>query len=97
MEGQPPLLEVPPRGLSTFKQVTLPCSQMLMATTYAFSSPSQTRVDLTCVYQIKNISPTEPLIFLEVFNADRFVDFSATQWRVFTIHNFDDELTPASV
>ncbi|KAF8890751.1 RmlC-like cupin domain-containing protein [Infundibulicybe gibba] len=31
-------------------------------------------------HYMKNLSPTEPLIFLEIFKADRFVDFSATQW-----------------
>lgn len=29
---------------------------------------------------MKNLSPTEPLIFLELFKAPRFIDFSATQW-----------------
>ena len=36
--------------------------------------------DLTRVHQIKNLSPTEPLIFIEAFKAEKFVDFSATQW-----------------
>lgn len=31
---------------------------------------------------MKNLSPTEPLIFLELFKSERFVDFSATQWWV---------------
>jgi oxalate decarboxylase len=35
---------------------------------------------LTVSLQIKNLSPTEPLIYLEVFKAPKFVDFSATQW-----------------
>ncbi|TFK36135.1 hypothetical protein BDQ12DRAFT_668066 [Crucibulum laeve] len=33
---------------------------------------------------IKNLSPTEPLIYLEIFKAERFVDFSATQWLALT-------------
>ncbi|KAI0651084.1 Bicupin oxalate decarboxylase/oxidase [Trametes meyenii] len=31
-------------------------------------------------HYVKNLSPTEPLIFLELFKSDRFVDFTATQW-----------------
>ncbi|KAI0087513.1 Bicupin oxalate decarboxylase/oxidase [Irpex rosettiformis] len=31
-----------------------------------------------------NLSPTEPLIFLELFKAPRYVDFSATQWLALT-------------
>lgn len=31
-------------------------------------------------HYVKNLSPTEPLIFLELFKASKFVDFSATQW-----------------
>ncbi|OSD00702.1 Bicupin oxalate decarboxylase/oxidase [Trametes coccinea BRFM310] len=31
-------------------------------------------------HYIKNLSPTEPLIYLELFKAPKFVDFSATQW-----------------
>lgn len=31
-----------------------------------------------------NLSPTEPLIFLELFKAEKFVDFSATQWLALT-------------
>ncbi|TFK48189.1 Bicupin oxalate decarboxylase/oxidase [Heliocybe sulcata] len=31
-------------------------------------------------HYIKNMSPTEPLIFLELFKAPQFADFSATQW-----------------
>ena len=31
-------------------------------------------------HYIKNLSPTEPLIYLELFKAPRFIDFSATQW-----------------
>ncbi|KAI0742956.1 Bicupin oxalate decarboxylase/oxidase [Daedaleopsis nitida] len=31
-------------------------------------------------HYIKNLSPTEPLIYLELFKAEKFVDFSATQW-----------------
>ena len=27
-----------------------------------------------------NLSPTEPLIYLELFKAPKFIDFSATQW-----------------
>lgn len=33
-------------------------------------------------HYVKNLSPTEPLIFLELFKASKFVDFSATQWCV---------------
>lgn len=36
---------------------------------------------------MKNLSPTEPLIFLELFKADRFVDFSATQWYTLPLIN----------
>ncbi|KAL4264668.1 RmlC-like cupin domain superfamily protein [Pleurotus pulmonarius] len=35
-------------------------------------------------HYIKNLSPTEPLIFLEIFKQERFVDFSATQWLALT-------------
>ncbi|KAL0952681.1 hypothetical protein HGRIS_006923 [Hohenbuehelia grisea] len=35
-------------------------------------------------HYIKNLSPTEPLIFLEIFKDERFVDFSATQWLALT-------------
>ncbi|KDQ55996.1 hypothetical protein JAAARDRAFT_208248 [Jaapia argillacea MUCL 33604] len=35
-------------------------------------------------HYMKNLSPTEPLIFLEVFKAPRFADFSATQWLALT-------------
>ncbi|KAI0772369.1 Bicupin oxalate decarboxylase/oxidase [Trametes elegans] len=35
-------------------------------------------------HYVKNLSPTEPLIFLELFKAERFVDFSATQWLALT-------------
>lgn len=35
-------------------------------------------------HYIKNLSPTEPLIFLEVFKAERYADFSATQWLALT-------------
>ena len=31
-----------------------------------------------------NTSPTEPLIYLELFKAPKFVDFSATQWMALT-------------
>lgn len=31
-----------------------------------------------------NLSPTEPLIYLELFKAPKFVDFSATQWLALT-------------
>jgi oxalate decarboxylase len=31
-----------------------------------------------------NTSPTEPLLYLEIFKADRFLDFSATQWLALT-------------
>jgi oxalate decarboxylase len=33
---------------------------------------------------MENTSPTEPLIFLELFKAPRYVDFSATQWLALT-------------
>ncbi|KAF9456907.1 RmlC-like cupin domain-containing protein [Collybia nuda] len=35
-------------------------------------------------HYMKNLSPTEPLILLEVFKSDKFVDFSATQWLALT-------------
>ncbi|KAF9782135.1 Bicupin oxalate decarboxylase/oxidase [Thelephora terrestris] len=35
-------------------------------------------------HYIKNLSPTEPLIFIEVFKAEKYVDFSATQWLALT-------------
>ncbi|EIW56396.1 Bicupin oxalate decarboxylase/oxidase [Trametes versicolor FP-101664 SS1] len=35
-------------------------------------------------HYVKNLSPTEPLIFLELFKASKFVDFSATQWLALT-------------
>ena len=31
-----------------------------------------------------NTSPTEPLIFLELFKAPKFIDFSASQWMALT-------------
>lgn len=31
-----------------------------------------------------NLSPTEPLVFLELFKAPKFLDFSATQWLALT-------------
>ena len=31
-------------------------------------------------HYVKNLSPTEPLIYLELFRAPKFVGFSATQW-----------------
>lgn len=31
---------------------------------------------------MQNTSPTQSLIFLEIFKAPKFVDFSATQWSV---------------
>lgn len=31
-----------------------------------------------------NLSPTEPLIFLELFKAPKFLDFSAVQWLALT-------------
>lgn len=31
-----------------------------------------------------NLSPTEPLIFLELFKAPKYVDFTATQWLALT-------------
>lgn len=31
-----------------------------------------------------NLSPTEPLIYLELFKSEKFVDFSATQWLALT-------------
>ncbi|KAH9914068.1 Bicupin oxalate decarboxylase/oxidase [Epithele typhae] len=31
-------------------------------------------------HYVQNLSPTEPLIYLELFKAPKFVDFSATQW-----------------
>ena len=31
-----------------------------------------------------NTSPTEPLIYLDLFKAPKFVDFSATQWMALT-------------
>ena len=34
-------------------------------------------------HYVKNLSPTEPLVFLELFKAPKFVDFSATQWLVY--------------
>ena len=33
-------------------------------------------------HYMKNTSPTEPLIFLEVFKSGKYVDWSATQWFV---------------
>ncbi|EMD34942.1 hypothetical protein CERSUDRAFT_116466 [Gelatoporia subvermispora B] len=35
-------------------------------------------------HYIKNTSPTEPLIFLELFKAPQFADFSAVQWLALT-------------
>lgn len=35
-------------------------------------------------HYIQNLSPTEPLIYLELFKAPKFVDFSATQWLALT-------------
>ncbi len=35
-------------------------------------------------HYMMNLSPTEPLIFLELFKAPRFYDFSATQWLALT-------------
>ncbi|TFK36133.1 Bicupin oxalate decarboxylase/oxidase [Crucibulum laeve] len=63
------------------------------ATAFAGSSTSRTfdfQVGDTGVFPvsyghyIKNLSPTEPLIYLEIFKAERFVDFSATQWLALT-------------
>ena len=31
-------------------------------------------------HYVENISPTEPLIYLELFKAPKFIDFSAAQW-----------------
>ena len=35
-------------------------------------------------HYVLNLSPTEPLIFLELFKAPKYVDFSATQWLALT-------------
>ncbi|PIL25805.1 hypothetical protein GSI_11557 [Ganoderma sinense ZZ0214-1] len=59
------------------------------ATAFAGSSSSRTfdfQPGDTAVFPVsyghyvKNLSPTEPLIYLELFRAPKFVDFSATQW-----------------
>nr|BAQ25796.1 oxalate decarboxylase 1 [Grifola frondosa] len=59
------------------------------ATAFAGSSSSRTfdfQPGDTAVFPtsyghyMKNTSPTEPLIFLELFKASKYVDFSATQW-----------------
>ncbi|OCH90128.1 Bicupin oxalate decarboxylase/oxidase [Obba rivulosa] len=63
------------------------------ATAFAGSSSSRTFDFVpgdTAVFPIsyghymKNLSPTEPLIFLELFKADQYVDFSALQWLALT-------------
>ncbi|KAH8092616.1 Bicupin oxalate decarboxylase/oxidase [Cristinia sonorae] len=63
------------------------------ATAFAGSSTSRTfdfQAGDTAVFPVsyghymKNTSPTQPLIFLELFKAPRFVDFSATQWLALT-------------
>ncbi|EKM52451.1 uncharacterized protein PHACADRAFT_260851 [Phanerochaete carnosa HHB-10118-sp] len=35
-------------------------------------------------HYVENTSPTEPLIYLELFKAPKFIDFSATQWLALT-------------
>ncbi|TBU31031.1 Bicupin oxalate decarboxylase/oxidase [Dichomitus squalens] len=63
------------------------------ATAFAGSSSSRTfdfQPGDTAVFPVsyghyvKNLSPTEPLIYLELFKAPKFVDFSATQWLALT-------------
>ncbi|KAI0341160.1 Bicupin oxalate decarboxylase/oxidase [Trametopsis cervina] len=63
------------------------------ATAFAGSSVSRTfdfQAGDTGVFPVSyghymlNLSPTEPLIFLELFKAPKFVDFSATQWLALT-------------
>ena len=45
------------------------------------SQPGDTAVfPISYGHYVKNLSPTEPLIYLELFKAPKFVDFSATQW-----------------
>ena len=46
-----------------------------------FGQPGDTAVfPVSYGHYVKNLSPTEPLIYLELFKAPKFVDFSATQW-----------------
>ncbi|EKM52452.1 uncharacterized protein PHACADRAFT_30972 [Phanerochaete carnosa HHB-10118-sp] len=35
-------------------------------------------------HYVENTSPTEPLVYLEMFKAPKFIDFSATQWLALT-------------
>lgn len=70
---------VPQQEPSISSKETLGSSPNLMVTMCALCFSTRLLPFLTVV-QIKNLSPTEPLVFLEIFKADRFVDFSATQW-----------------
>ncbi|GJE89104.1 bicupin oxalate decarboxylase/oxidase [Phanerochaete sordida] len=63
------------------------------ATAFAGSSSSRTfdfQPGDTAVFPaswghyVENTSPTEPLIYLEMFKAPKFIDFSATQWLALT-------------
>lgn len=63
------------------------------ATAFAGSSSSRTfdfQPGDTAVFPaswghyVENTSPTEPLIYLELFKAPKFIDFSATQWLALT-------------
>ena len=35
-------------------------------------------------HYLQNLSPTEPLIYIEAFKAPKYIDFSATQWLALT-------------
>ncbi|KAH9851260.1 Bicupin oxalate decarboxylase/oxidase [Lenzites betulinus] len=50
------------------------------ARTFDFQPGDTAVFPISYGHYVKNLSPTEPLIFLELFKASKFVDFAATQW-----------------
>ncbi|KAI0702825.1 Bicupin oxalate decarboxylase/oxidase [Cerioporus squamosus] len=50
------------------------------ARTFDFQPGDTAVFPISYGHYIKNLSPTEPLIYLELFKAEKFIDFSATQW-----------------
>ncbi|RDX41584.1 Bicupin oxalate decarboxylase/oxidase [Lentinus brumalis] len=50
------------------------------ARTFDFQPGDSAVFPVSYGHYIKNLSPTEPLIYVELFKAEKFVDFSATQW-----------------